>query len=100
MQSKLYNTCANCQLICVPEKEERTRRYKSLLKGGVVVQDPDGSVKAVAPDEARQHLDKMPAEVRSLYEGDPDPPPEYIGSEVGWVRRSSRCVVGYAHRSL
>jgi len=78
MLTKLYSTCANCQLICVPEKEERNRRYKMLMNGGVVIQNPDGTVKAVTTDEARQHLDEMPAEVRSLYEGDADPPPELM----------------------
>jgi len=76
MQSKLYSTCANCQLICVPDKEERKRRYKMLLKGGVVIQDPDGAVKAVTPDDARQHMDSMSADVRSLYEGEAGPKPE------------------------
>jgi epoxyqueuosine reductase len=78
MQSKLYSTCANCQLICVADKEERKRRYKLLLKGGVVVQDRDGSVKAVSPDDAKQHLESMAPDVRALYEGKAEPAPELI----------------------
>ena len=78
METKLYSTCANCQLICVADKEERKRRYKMLIKGGVVIQEADGSVKAVAADEARQHLEAMAPEVRSLYEGKAEPPPELV----------------------
>ena len=69
MESKLYNTCANCQLICVPDKQERKRRYKLLTRSGVVVQKPDGTLEAVTPDEARERLSRMPDEVRALYEG-------------------------------
>ncbi|MBI4832562.1 MAG: epoxyqueuosine reductase, partial [Candidatus Lindowbacteria bacterium] len=37
METKLYLTCGNCQLICSPDKEERKRRYKMLAGNGVVV---------------------------------------------------------------
>ncbi|MCP4682965.1 MAG: hypothetical protein GY864_11585 [Desulfobacterales bacterium] len=69
MEKKLYSTCANCQLICVPDKEERRRRYKLLTNGGVVVQNQDGTTEAVTPEEARKRLDGMSEEVRSIYEG-------------------------------
>ncbi|MEE8400061.1 MAG: hypothetical protein V3S89_13705 [Desulfobacterales bacterium] len=68
MASKLYSTCANCQLICVPDKEERKRRYKLLTQNGVVVQHPDGSIEAMSSDDATQFLDKMPPDTRALYE--------------------------------
>lgn len=68
MESKLYSTCANCQLICVPDKEERKRRYKLLTDSGVVVQHPDGSLEAMSPDHAIRFLDKMAPETRALYE--------------------------------
>jgi len=68
MESKLYSTCANCQLICVPDKEERKRRYKLLTENGVVVQHPDGILEAMSPDDAIGFLDKMSAESRTLYE--------------------------------
>ena len=71
MQNKLYSTCANCQLICVPDRKERNRRYKLLKNGGVVVQNSNGSIKAVSPEDARQHLDALLPESRSLYEGTP-----------------------------
>lgn len=81
MQNKLYSTCANCQLICVPDKRERNRRYKLLREGGVVVQKPDGTLEAVPPEQARHRLDGMPPEVRALYEGDLDVTPE-IGTKA------------------
>lgn len=70
LDDKLYTTCGNCQIVCVPDKEERTRRYKLLARGGVVVQNPDGTLKAVAPDEAEAHLAAMTPEQRALYDGD------------------------------
>jgi len=68
MQGKLYLTCGNCQLICHPDKEERKRRYGLLTKSGVVIQSPDGSLKAVSPEKARNYISDMAPEVRSLYE--------------------------------
>lgn len=68
MESKLYSTCANCQLICVPDKEERKRRYKLLTGNGVVVQHPDGSLETMSPEAARAFLDEMPIDRRALYE--------------------------------
>ena len=41
--------------------------------GGVVVQNPDGKLEAVAPEEACRRLDAMPAEVRAIYEGEAEP---------------------------
>ncbi len=78
MDSKLYNTCGNCQLICVPDKEERKRRYKLLTEGGVIVQNADGTLEAVSPEEARLRLEAMPPDVRSLYEGEAEPSPEIM----------------------
>jgi len=39
-----------------------------LTRSGVVVQNPDGSLEAVPPDEAARRLEKMPTEQRALYE--------------------------------
>jgi epoxyqueuosine reductase len=61
-------TCANCQLICHPERNERKRRYKLLTKGGVVVQHPDGSLEALTPKQAEAHLAAMSPEQRAMYE--------------------------------
>jgi epoxyqueuosine reductase len=68
MENKLYLTCGNCQLVCTPDKEERKRRHKMLTQSGVVVQNPDGSLEAVSPDVAKEHVASMSPEARALYE--------------------------------
>ena len=65
---KLNMTCGNCQLICHPDREERTRRYKLLLRSGVVVQNEDGSLESVPREIATERLSEMPAEQRAMYE--------------------------------
>ncbi len=67
---KLNVTCANCQLLCHPDRDERKRRYKLLTTSGVVVQNPDGSLVAMPPDEAKQRLAAMSPEQRAMYEKD------------------------------
>jgi epoxyqueuosine reductase len=69
MDSKLYTTCGNCQIICVPDKEERKRRYKLLAEGGVIVQKVDGTLEAMSPQKAKARLKAMSEEQRALYEG-------------------------------
>lgn len=61
-------TCGNCQLICHPDKDVRTRRYKLLLESGVIVQNPDGTLEAVSPEEAKKRLKEMDPETRALYQ--------------------------------
>ncbi len=56
MNSKLYTTCSNCQIVCVPDRGERKRRYELLCEGGVVIQNEDGSLEAVSPQEAEKRL--------------------------------------------
>jgi len=70
MNYKLYTTCGNCQIVCVPDKEERKRRYKLLAEGGVIVQDEDGTLRVVSPEEAERRLAAMEPERRALYDGD------------------------------
>lgn len=70
MNDKLYTTCGNCQIVCVPDREERKRRHALLTKGGVVLQHEDGALEVVPASEAHRRLAEMPAEHRSLYEGD------------------------------
>jgi len=68
MAAKLRTTCAHCQFICSPDKEKRKQRYKMLTESGVVVQNPDGPLEAVSPDEAEKRLANMGPEKRALYE--------------------------------
>jgi epoxyqueuosine reductase QueG len=65
---KVGLTCGNCQLICHPDKEVRKQRYKMLVESGVIVQNPDGTLEAVKPEEAKKRIAKMDLEVRALYE--------------------------------
>lgn len=68
MKKKLRQTCGSCQIVCVAEKKERKRRYQMLTQSGVVVQNPDGSLEAVSPDEAIKKLEAMDPERRIMYE--------------------------------
>jgi len=68
MKKKLRQTCGSCQILCVPDKEERKRRHKLLVNSGVVVQNPDGSLEAVPPEVALERLAAMSPEKRALYE--------------------------------
>ncbi|MFC1859503.1 epoxyqueuosine reductase [Thermodesulfobacteriota bacterium] len=61
-------TCGHCQLICHPDKDVRTRRFKMLTESGVVIQLEDGSLKAVSPEQALEHLAAMSPKKRALYE--------------------------------
>jgi len=61
-------TCGNCQLICHPDKEVRKHRYKLLVESGVIVQNPDGILEAVTPEEGRKKIAAMDVVTRTLYE--------------------------------
>jgi epoxyqueuosine reductase len=65
---KVELTCGNCQLICHPDKEVRKRRYKMLVESGVIIQNPDGTLKAVTPQEAKERIAKMDEGTRAFYE--------------------------------
>lgn len=60
--------CAHCQLICAPTLDERQARFGMLRRSGVVVQEADGTLLAVSPEEGRQRLAAMDPERRALYE--------------------------------
>lgn len=68
LKKKEWLTCGNCGLVCHPDKEERKKRYKMLTENGVVIQHQDGSLEAVSPEAAIDHLSSMAPEVRALYE--------------------------------
>jgi epoxyqueuosine reductase QueG len=66
---KIYYVCSNCQMVCHPDKEERKRRIKLVKESGVILQNEDGTLDAVTPEEARKRLDAMDPERRAMYEG-------------------------------
>lgn len=66
--NKLRTTCAYCQLICSPDKNERKARYKMLTESGVVIQKDDGKREAVSVEEAQKWLASIPETQRVLYE--------------------------------
>ena len=66
--NRVWLTCCNCALLCVPDREERNRRFKALRNSGVVIQEADGTLKAVTPEEAMDRLKAMSPEERSIYE--------------------------------
>lgn len=70
---KIFTGCSTCQAVCHPDPDERKRRYKLLTTSGVVVQNPDGSLEAVPPEEADRRLAAMSPEVRALYEAPTEP---------------------------
>ena len=65
---KFRMSCAHCQLVCTPNKEERKNRHEMIINAGVVVQNPDGSLEAVPPTVAEERLASMSPETRGLYE--------------------------------
>lgn len=68
MDEKLRVSCANCQLVCCPDKNERKARYKMLTKSGVVIQNSDGSREAVSQENAHKRFASMPTTQKALYE--------------------------------
>ncbi len=65
---KLEFTCGHCMLICHPDLEVRKRCFSLLKNNGVIIQDSDGSRRAVAAEEGRRHVAAMDRGRRKLYE--------------------------------
>jgi hypothetical protein len=64
----MFITCGNCALVCHPDPKERKRRFALLTQSGVVVQNQDGTLEALSPEQAAERLESMPPERRALYE--------------------------------
>lgn len=60
-------TCGNCSHVCTGDKKENLENLKILRSSGCVIQYPDGSVKALPPDEAEEEFNRFPPEHRALY---------------------------------
>ncbi len=67
MDEKLRVTCANCQIVCSPDKEERKSRYKMLTESGVVFQNDDGTLEAISPEKANRRFAPMSDKRKALY---------------------------------
>ena len=68
VDEKLRVSCANCQLVCCPDKNERKKRYKMLTEAGVVIQNSDGSRIAVSQKKANKIFASMSTARKALYE--------------------------------
>ncbi|MBU4315833.1 MAG: epoxyqueuosine reductase [Proteobacteria bacterium] len=66
--SLLEFTCGHCQFVCHPDKAVRKARYKMITESGVVIQEADGTLKAVSPEAAEKHISAMNSDQKSLYE--------------------------------
>lgn len=49
-------TCGNCSIICLETREKRIRLWRLLARSGVVIENEDGEVAAVPPEEAKRIL--------------------------------------------
>jgi len=66
--NRLEFTCGHCQFLCHPDRKVREERYRMITTSGVVIQGPDGYMKAVPPEAAQEYLRSMDPETRALYE--------------------------------
>jgi len=64
---EMQYTCSNCQFVCHPDKNVRKKRHDLLMNSGVVIEDEDGTKRAVSPEEAEEFLSRMPEERRKLF---------------------------------
>jgi epoxyqueuosine reductase len=67
MRSKLYLTCGNCQLLCRPEPAERKALYKLLTTSGCIIQEQDGRLERVFPEEAEGYVRALDQDRQNLY---------------------------------
>jgi len=66
-EKKIRLTCGMCQKICFGNKEETRKNYELLTKSGCVLQEPDGNIIVLPPEEAEQAFNEFPPEHRKLY---------------------------------
>jgi epoxyqueuosine reductase QueG len=64
---QLEYACSSCQFIRHPIKKIRNKRYRALVKNGVVIEDENGNRKAVSPEFAEKFIKNMPENRRKLY---------------------------------
>jgi len=64
---EMQYTCSNCQFVCHPDRSVRKKRHELLINSGVVIEEEDGTKRAVSPEEAEEFLNKMPEDRRKLF---------------------------------
>ena len=69
--SRMEYTCSNCHFVCHPDPEVRKARYQMLIDGGVVIEELDGTRRAVSPEEAKAYIEAMLPERKKLYASEP-----------------------------
>jgi hypothetical protein len=65
---RLEYTCSNCHF-CHPDKEVRKARYRMLIESGVVIQEPDGTRRAVSREEAKSTQIHAPGKEKTVRVG-------------------------------
>ena len=60
-------TCGMCQNICWGDPKETAKNYQLLVDSGCIVQNPDGSMTVLPPDEAEKHFESLPQKHKKLY---------------------------------
>jgi len=59
---QMVPTCGNCQLVCFGDHDETMENLRTLRRSGCVVQQPDGSLDVLPPEEsARVFAELVPA---------------------------------------
>jgi len=60
-------TCGLCQNICWGNQKDTAENYKILTNSGCIVQNPDGSIVILSPEEAEKHFKALPDKHRKKY---------------------------------
>lgn len=60
--------CGFCQLVCFGTRKERDEALKLVQGSGCVVQEPEGELRVLPPEEAEQYHANLPPERRKQYE--------------------------------
>jgi hypothetical protein len=68
---RLEYTFSNCHFVCHPDKEVRKARYMMLTESGVIIQEPDGTLRTLYQEEAKKYIESIPKR-RKLYESIPE----------------------------
>ncbi len=67
LPERMHMTCGHCQVVCTGDARENLENLRILRESGCVIQYPDGTLRALPPDEAEAEFNKFPPEHRALY---------------------------------